>query len=324
MASAIKDVPPPVPSELLRRNPVLFCGRIALAASIISAASLCMLSGSAILFVIGVLIQGAMYVHLVELQHAVLHMQVFRGQRVARTIGFFLGLPMMISYSEFRHRHLQHHIHLGTALNTETFNYRHAQLNCLSGFVVAMLDYSRLPAAIAKILRALSALPNTVESSSIIEAHIRREHQLIGMFLALTICWSLLSRSPNPILLWLVPLLVAEPVHFLLELPEHFGLPAHTNPSVFENTRSWGGSLWARWFTHNTNYHVAHHFHQAIPMESLPKLQPLLEAHIPSGSRSPSYFQFYLDVIKGEIVDHKTSASTPDTQFRGKLRYDKE
>jgi fatty acid desaturase len=269
-----------VPAHLYRKRTGLFIARIALALLIVACASMCMLSGSPALMSAGLVVQGAMYVHLVELQHSVLHRQVFENEKTNRLIGFLLGLPMLISYSDFQHNHLKHHRHLGTKNNTETFNYRHENLNSVTGFARAVFDYSRLPELVRKMISRQSNI----------------EYRLFAIALA-----ALAFICPTAIVLWLAPLLAAEPIHFLLELPEHFGLPAHTNESVFENTRLWGGSWFARWYTHYTNFHTAHHFAQSMPMDNLPELAKMLDKQIPASSRSPSYPAFWLQVIRSEI-----------------------
>ena len=301
-----------VREELLRKRPLMFCGRIALALAIIAAASACMLTGNPVLFIIGMVIQGAMYVHLIELQHSVLHLQVFESHRLGRVVGVLLGMPMLISFSDFQYRHLKHHKFLGTSLNTETFNYQHTKLNSPVGFLRAMLDYSRWVSTLRKISQSFLVKQTISDGeNAAMEARIRQEHRLLSLVLLGTIMWCAATTNACPLVLWLMPLLVAEPVHFLLELPEHLGLPAHTNPVVFENTRSWGGSLLSRWFTHNTNYHVAHHFNQLVPMHNLPLLQPELESRIPAHGRSASYFQFYLDVISGKITAYDDTNAKP-------------
>lgn len=291
-----------IPETVFRKRPVLFCFRIIFALMIIAAASACMLSHSLLLFFAGLLLQGAMYVHLIELQHSVLHLHAFTSHRMTRAVGFLLGLPMMISFSDFQYRHLRHHKHLGTQRNTETFDYKHFQLNSWGGFLQGMFDYSRWKTLVQRLIGAFMKQMLSDGRNPLMESRIRQEYRLFAAILVSVAVFSAVSRNPWPLLLWLGPLLAAEPVHFLLELPEHFGLPAHTNPDVFQNTRAWGGSWFARWYTHYTNFHVAHHFNQLIPMDNLPELQPLLDAHIPTGSRSKSYPHFFLEVIRGEVV----------------------
>lgn len=293
---------PLVGPQLLRKRTRRFCCRILLATGIIALSSACMLSGCPLLFIIGLFVQGAMYIHLIELQHSVLHLQVFHSHTAARVVGFLLGLPMMISFSDFQYRHLRHHKYLGTALNTETFNYQHTELNSPLGFLRGMLDYSRWQTMLIKIAKSFAGRNISDGENHYMEQRIREEYKVMGLVLASTILYCVLSSNAWPLVLWLVPLIAAEPVHFLLELPEHFGLPAHTNVVVFQNTRSWGGSLFARWFTHNTNYHVAHHYNMLVPMDNLPEVQKLIDEFIPESSRSRSYFHFYVDVITGKLT----------------------
>ncbi|MBX9572506.1 MAG: fatty acid desaturase [Candidatus Obscuribacterales bacterium] len=290
-----------VTPELLERRAARFCLRIVLGVSIIAGSSTCMLSGSPLLFILGLIIQGAMYVHMIELQHSILHMQVFESPKVARIVGFFLGLPMMISFSDFQYRHLRHHKFLGTAQNTETFNYSHSKLNTVSGFLAATFDYSRWKTMRDRLIKAFTGQQITDGENTLIEMRVRHEYQIFGIVLAYVSLLCVLLGSPWPLILWFAPLLAAEPVHFLLELPEHFGLPAHSNTDVFENTRIWGGSWFARWFTHNTNYHLAHHFNQLVPMDKLPELTKQMDPYIPQSSRSESYLGFYIEVLSGKM-----------------------
>ena len=305
-----------VTAELLQRRTALFCVRIVLALLIIVASSLFMLSSSPVLFVIGLIAQGAMYVHLIELQHSVLHMQAFESARVSRLVGFFLGIPMMISFSDFQYRHLRHHKYLGTVHNTETFNYSHSKLNTLTGFFSATFDYSRWKTVVERIYNAYAGRQIAENENSYVKVRVQQEYQIFGILLACMVSLSLLMATPWPLVLWLAPLFAAEPVHFLLELPEHFGLPAHSNPDVFHNTRIWGGSWFARWFTHNTNYHLAHHFNQRVPMDKLPELTKQLEPYIPDQSRSASYPDFYIEVFTGktrpDFLDHQKHQSEKD------------
>ncbi len=293
-----------ISQALLTKRTFLFCWRIVLAFGLIALSSSMMLSQSPILFIVGLIVQGAMYVHLIELQHSVLHSQVSRSVGVSRIIGFLLGLPMLISYSDFRYRHLQHHKHLGTMRNSEAFSYQRDELNSIGGFVLGALNYSRLTVVCVRLLKSFNARPISDSSNRDIERSIKLEYQLFALCLVVVFGASLWCSSIWPVVVWLLPLLVAEPVHFLLELPEHYGLPAHTNPNVFENTRSWGGSWFTHWFTHYTNFHVAHHFNQLVPMDNLPELQKQLEHRISQNSKSASYPDFFLSVMRGDVRNY--------------------
>lgn len=291
-----------VPPELLERNTPLFCAKVALAACLIALSSAAMLTCSPLLFVLGMFVQGAVYVHMLELQHSALHLHAFKSLKLNRVFGILLGLPMLVSYSFYQYVHLQHHKWLGTKQNNETFTYQDGQLNSLSGFLRGMFDYSRPAIMIQRIYKSFTGQLISDGLNVAAESRIREEHQLLGIALACVILVSLLSSSLWPVLLWLMPLLVAEPVHFMMALPDHFGLPAHSNPNVFKNTRTIRGSWFSHWYTNYSTYHMAHHYNMNVPIEQISKLQRLLEKEIPLNSQSESYPEFYRKVIEGSIT----------------------
>lgn len=290
-----------VPPKLLRRRTGLFCAKLVLAAAIIIATSAGMLSGSPPLVLLGMFVQGAIYVHLLELQHSVLHLHAFSSPKLSRVVGFLLGLPLFVSYSQYQYVHMGHHKWLGTKQNTETFSYQDGKLNSLAGFVRGMLDYSRLTLVLQRIYRSFAGGLISDGKNPVMEARIRQEHQLFGIALAVAILVSLLLPHAWPVMLWLLPLLFAEPVHFVMALPDHFGLPAHKNPNVFENTRTIKGTWFSHWYTNYSTLHMAHHYNMHVPIENMPELQRLLESQIPQSSRNESYPEFYLQVINGEL-----------------------
>src|SRR4029077_5857829 len=66
---------------------------------------------------------GLMYGHAVELQHQALHNTAFPSRGWNRFVGFFLGLPMLVSFSDYQYNHLNHHRLLGSKEDREFFNY---------------------------------------------------------------------------------------------------------------------------------------------------------------------------------------------------------
>jgi fatty acid desaturase len=79
--------------------------------------------GALLIKVVGTIILGVVFAHGVELQHQVLHNQGYRNRKINDFIGFILGLPMLVSYSHYKFKHLNHHRYLGTDKNEEFFDY---------------------------------------------------------------------------------------------------------------------------------------------------------------------------------------------------------
>ena len=121
------------------------------------------------------------------------------------------------------------------------------------------------------------------------------------------------TGSPFFVFAWLLRvLLVSEPTHFLIELPEHFGLNIQTDPNVLANTRTIRASHFAEWFTNYNNLHTAHHYHQGVPMANIRALSDLVQRHYEA--TEPSYLTFYRKVISGDIryrqLDERTTCMT--------------
>jgi fatty acid desaturase len=122
------------------------------------------------------------------------------------------------------------------------------------------------------------------------------------------IVFTVVNGSLLFVLAWLVPVLfISEPTHFLVELPEHFGLNTQTNPDVLANTRTVDASPLAQWFTNFNNLHTAHHYHQGVPMVNVTRLNDLVRDHY--HAVESSYWTFYKKVIKGNI-----RYENPDTE----------
>jgi fatty acid desaturase len=80
---------------------------------------------------IAMIFLGLMYAHALVLQHSCLHNTALRTKQSNRIVGFLLGLPMLVSYSDYQVRHFKHHKMLGTSEYEESFNHNYNSLNSL-------------------------------------------------------------------------------------------------------------------------------------------------------------------------------------------------
>lgn len=291
-----------VPAELLRRKTGLFCAKVALAFSVVGISSVLMLSNSLPLILIGMFVQGSMYVHMLELQHSALHLHAFKSPKISRIVGFLLGLPMMVSYSYYQYVHMKHHKWLGTQDNSETFTYNDGELGTKLGFLKGMFDYSRLAGVSKNIWKAFAGQNISDAANPMMEERIRQEFRLFGWSLLAAAIVSGILQSVWPLALWLLPLIATEPVHFLMALPDHFGLPAHSNPNVFKNTRTIRGTWFSHWFTNYSTLHMAHHYNQNVPIENIEELQKLIESEVQPETVSQTYPDFFKGVITRRLI----------------------
>jgi fatty acid desaturase len=243
---------------------------------------------------------GLMYAHLVELQHECLHEHAYSRRSLNRLAGFVAGLPMLSSYSHYKYDHLRHHAFLGTPTNQEFFNYRFRNLDSPIGFVRASFHLGRYLDVFRLIGLSLAGRLNPAVSKTVAAKRIRTEYIGFGIVLPAVTAVGIVAGSWLPVLCWLLPaVLVAEPAHFLIELPEHYGLNTQTDPNVLTNTRTVQASWFGRWYTNGNDLHTAHHYHQGVPMAQVPRLHELITDRI--GTVDPSFPRFYRKVLTGEL-----------------------
>ena len=287
--------------EYFQKHPAVFVAKFAVAVVLIAAGwTWVALQPGVLSVVVTIITNGLMYAHLVELQHECLHEHAFRSRALNRLFGFVSGVPMFSSYSHYKYDHLRHHAFLGTPQNREFFNYQFHNLDSPVGFVLGAYNLGRYTNLVRDLGRSLIGRTNPNVTKTVAARRIRTEYQAFLVIFAVAIAASIATQSLFLVWVWLLPtVLVAEPTHFLIELPEHYGLNTQTDPNVLTNTRSVRASKFGHWFTNGNDLHTAHHFHQGVPMVNVPKLHEVIKTRI--DTFDPSFVSFYSRVVKGEI-----------------------
>lgn len=290
-----------LPSNFFPKRPVWFAAKFWFAIALIGAGWVAIAASvSWAVTVAAMVVLGLMYAHLVELQHECLHEHAFNSRRLNRVYGFLCGLFMLSSYSYYKYEHLRHHASLGKPNNREFFNYRFRHLNSVAGFFRAAFHLGRYLDVLRDMGRAAAGRPLPGVPRDHDRKRIYTEYRLFIVAIAGAVAFTAVTGSPFFLLAWVLPvLLVSEPTHFLIELPEHFGLNTQTDANVLANTRTIEASPFARWFTNHNNLHTAHHYHQGVPMVNVSMLNELVKGSY--AEVEPSYWTFYRKVISGEI-----------------------
>jgi fatty acid desaturase len=273
------------------RNRV-FLAKLCILALVYTLAAVLALSDQVVVSLAGQVLLGLMFAHAVELQHQCLHNTAFRGKRSNRISGIALGLPMLVSFSDYQAHHLEHHRLLGTPRNKEFFNYGYQALTSLWALIPHLLMLRHYRDVLTNIAKAVAGRTDPIGPARV-RSRVRNEHLLMFAFLlsllALSVCFPALV-----VRLWLVPLLVAVPTHALIELPEHWNCEP-TN-DVFKNTRTIKAGRFAVWFTNGNNYHVEHHLLAGVPNDKLPELHREIASHITHLDRS--YRTFFSQFLR--------------------------
>ncbi|MBK7962420.1 MAG: fatty acid desaturase [Bdellovibrionales bacterium] len=298
-----KDTRRALPPEFFQRKPVVFLAKFGFALSLIAAASATIfLASNWIIIGVAILVNGFMFAHLIELQHECMHGHAFKSPGLNRLCGVACGVFMASSNAHYRYDHLRHHAWLGTPRNLEHFNYRFTGLNSFWGFTKAFFDLSRYKRVAKILLNTLLCKPVPGVDRPAAGREIKQEYVLflaiVVASIAAAIYWPTLFWSIA--LAWWIPaLLIAEGVHFMIEMPEHFGLNTMTEPNVLVNTRTIRTSRLVHWFVNGNDLHTAHHYHHGIPMCNVKKLHELIKDRI--DVVEPSYFSLYKDILAGRI-----------------------
>lgn len=208
---------------------------------------------------------------------------------------------MLCSYSHYKYEHLRHHAFLGTQQNQEFFNYRFRNLDSPLGFALASFHLGRYLDVFRNVGRSSIGRLNPAVTKTVSAKKIRTEYLGFGIVLVAAIAFIVLTGNWQLVLFaWVLPaILLAEPAHFLIELPEHFGLNTQTDPNVLTNTRTVRAGWFGTWYTNGNDVHTAHHFHQGVPMAQVRRLNELITQQI--ATIEPSYPSFYRKVVTGEL-----------------------
>ncbi|HEX5146748.1 MAG TPA: fatty acid desaturase [Conexibacter sp.] len=293
--------PERLPEALFVKRPLGFALRFWFAIAAIAASyALLIASLGVVASVLAVVLLGLMYAHLVELQHECVHEHGFHSRRLNRLYGQACGFFMFSSYTHYKCAHLRHHVSLGEPGNHEFFDYPYEQLESPLRFLRAAFHLGRY-AVVARNV-CLSVLRRPLPD--VPDAYLRRtqnEYRSFLLTLVVAVAGSVAAGSALLLVSWVLPLIaISEPVHFVIELPEHFGLDTQGDPNVARNTRTVRASRAARWFTNGNNLHTAHHYNAGVPMGNVPQLDELVQGEFQEVEAS--YWSFFRRVRRGEIV----------------------
>lgn len=248
------------------------------------------LSISGVVLIIPIILLGLIYAHCVELQHQCLHNTAYRSKRWNRFVGVLLGLPSLVSFSDYQYSHMRHHRLLGTPQDKEFFNYDYKSLSNVWQFIPHLLLVPHHRDVAHSIFNSLLGRLSRGDANPKIVRKIRTEYLIMALMLASMATLSIVFQTWIFVKLWFIPFWIAIPAHALIELPEHFGCEGQTT-DVLKNTRSIRAGWLGYWFTNGNNYHVEHHWLPAVPNDRFAELHHSLENGIVY--LEDSYWSFY-------------------------------
>lgn len=223
-------------------------------------------------------VHGIVVVHHFSLQHECVHYSVFRTRWLSKLMGTICGYIIILPNKFFRYEHCDHHTH--TQIEGEDPE--------LVPMPKSFGDYALYLSAIPYWKTKLDELfrhargslsdhekrfiPSVECNAVILEARFMIAFYL-GLFaVMIAFDWWL------PLYLWLIPLILGEPVMRFVRMTEHVGRP--TVAQMHENTRTNLVSWPWRFLCWNMNYHAEHHYASSVPFHALPELHEKIKDHI--------------------------------------------
>lgn len=240
---------------------------------------------------------GLIYAHGVELQHQALHNTALPSRSWNRFFGFFLGLPVLVSFSDYQYSHLRHHRLLGTGDDREFFNYGYDRLTSLKPLLLHLFMVRHYIDVTGFILNAVIGRTKPSVTKEDMALKIRAEYQWMAFFIALAVAVSVVFKTTLLLKLWFIPLLVAIPTHALIELPEHWGRE-HDTLDVRENTRTIRTSWFGTWFTNGNNYHIEHHWLPGVPNDRFPEVHRRIQGEIQVDTYPAFFRRFFGELYR--------------------------
>ena len=266
---------------------------------------------------VGIVLLGLGYAHALELVHSCVHCTATGVRRIDKFLGCVLSWPMLVSFYAYFEGHHRHHRNVGTTEDFESFSYSYQLLKHRSRLVrLSMLlihcsmirnyvtFFKRIALASVGRLRTQLSSERPGISERLIQEIEREHYMLLLVTLLLCICCCF-GMGWEILIYWILPVgLIAGPIHFIVELPEHLGTDFPCE-SVLLNTREIVTHPIIAYFVNYNNHHGLHHLDGCIPMEKL----VMLKSEIPLASQfkynecsySSYYWKFAAKIWMGPI-----------------------
>ena len=228
-------------------------------------------------------VQGVLIVFLFTLEHECTHRTPFASDWLCDAVGHVCGALILNPFLWFRYFHLAHHrwtnLPGDPELDSAKPQTRAQWLWHVSGLPLWGASL-RLLARLALGTERPPYLPD--------RARPRAEREARVLLALLALALGSLAVSPQLLWVWLVPILLGQPVLRLYLLAEHGDCPRVAD--MFANTRTTFTTALVRFLAWNMPYHVEHHVFPSVPFDKLPALHGLMRDHL--RVTAPGYVAF--------------------------------
>jgi fatty acid desaturase len=222
------------------------------------------------------LVYGTALVFLFTFEHETVHQSAFASDWINRLAASLTGIVVVVPARWFRYFHFAHHRHTqDAARDPELATPKPA------GWLAYLVYLTALPywAATARTIATMAS--GKIDADYVPPARravIVREARLhIGIYLAVAAI-SLAAGSLVAVKLWLVPLLLGQPVLRAYLLAEHGACPLVAD--MLDNSRTTFAGRAVNFIAWNMPHHTAHHAFPTVPFHRLPEVTALIRSRI--------------------------------------------
>lgn len=236
-------------------------------------------------------LQGVLLVFLFTLEHETTHQTPFANLRLNEGVGRLCGLILAVPFTWFRYFHLAHHRHTNDpdhdpelAAGPKPQTLRHY-----------LIHVSGIPYWIALSKQIIRNARGKADADYLPTSALPRVTSEARWMLAFYVAaLTTLLVSPLVLWLWLVPLVLGQPVLRLYLLAEHSRCAYVAN--MLENTRTTYTNRALRFIAWNMPYHAEHHAAPQVPFYQL----PMLNTHLKDALQETSdgYVSFTRDSVQ--------------------------
>ncbi|MEZ5751143.1 MAG: fatty acid desaturase [Paracoccaceae bacterium] len=219
-------------------------------------------------------VHGVLLVFLFTLEHECTHRTPFASDRLSDIVGTLCGLVLILPFQWFRAFHLAHHRFTNLpGRDPELASPKPATLGQWAWHVSGLPYWGAALALLLRLARGREEpdyLPPRARKRAAAEAR--------WMLAVYAVLAASLLMGPVILWVWVVPVLMGQPVLRLYLLAEHGDCPQVAD--MFANTRTTFTTAVVRFLAWNMPYHVEHHVYPTVPFHNLPLLHRLIRDHL--------------------------------------------
>jgi fatty acid desaturase len=238
---------------------------------------------------------GAAEISLFAPLHETTHRTPFRSLWLNRLVGWIAGFVLVLPPEGFRLFHMAHHRHTqDPARDPELIGARPLTRGRY------WLILTGLPYWWSQILGLLRTAAGRDRSPWIPAAdrpRVTAEARLYLLLYAAILAASLATGSTLALLLWVGPVVLAQPLLRWVLLAEHSGCVLGNDR--WANTRTTLAGLVLRTLFWNASYHTEHHLAPGVPFHALPRMHALVSGRL--AVLSPGYPAAHAEIRRGLV-----------------------